>query len=353
MIESLGGAQWFSCLDLASGYWQVPIAKKNRPKTAFVTHRGQFQWTCLPFGVTNVPETFTQLMKLALQVLTRKECLVCLDDIIIMSSTFDDRLSGLRSVFDRLRNAGLKLKPLKCIFLKRKVSFFLGHVVSAEGIQTDPEKTAAVGDWPTPLCVSELKGFLGLVTYYRRLIPGFAATVEPLNCLPNQRAKTCARALVDNWVYRYGAPYAIHSDQGSNFESHLFSELCQMLEIKKSGTTAYHPAGNGQAENANKTIKSLLMAKVESEPETWDQHLGACLLAYRSSEHISTGYPLFMLMFGREMRLPADVMVGEPEAAPDRYGDYVSQLKSRLSSTFQDTREQLRTLQQRQKEYFD
>ena len=182
ILESLGGAKWFSCLDLASGYWQVPVAKKDRPKTAFVTHRGQFQWTCLPFGVTNGLGTFTRLMNLALQGLTWRECLVYLDDIIIMSGTFDEHLSRLRSVFEWLRDAGLKLKSSKCIFLQRKVSF-LGHVVSADGIQTDPEKIAAVRDWPTPTSTSELKGFLGLVTYYRRFIPGFSAIAEPLNYL--------------------------------------------------------------------------------------------------------------------------------------------------------------------------
>ena len=93
-----------------------------------------------------------------------------------------------------------------------------------------------------------------------------------------------------------------------------------MLEIRKTRTTAYHPAGNGQA--------GLLMARVNSDPETWDQHLGPCMMAYRSSEHISTGYTPFTLMFGREKRLPLDVMVGVPEATPDHYGDYVSQLKS-------------------------
>ena len=159
--------------------------------------------------------------------------------------------------------------------------------------------------------------------------------------------------MVDNWVCRYGALDAIHSDQGRNFESRLFDELCQMLEIKKTRTTAYHPAGNRQAENANKTIKGLLMAKVESEPETWDQHLGACMMAYRSREHISTGYTPFTLMFGRQIGLPLDNMVGGPETAPDPYGEYMSQLKNRLSNTLQDVREQLKTAQQRQKEYFD
>ena len=171
--------------------------------------------------------------------------------------------------------------------------------------------------------------------------------------VPNQRAKTCAKTLMDNWVYRYGAPDSIHSDQGRNFESRLFGELCQMLENRKTRTTPYQPAGNGQAENANKSIKGLLMAKVKSDPETWDQHLGPCMMAYRSSEHISTGYTPFTLMFGKEMRLPLDVMVGYPEATPDYYGDYVSQLKSELSNAFQDVREHLRTAQHRQKEYFD
>ena len=126
-----------------------------------------------------------------------------------------------------------------------------------------------------------------------------------------------------------------------------------MLEIRKTRTTAYHPAGNGQAENASKSIKGLLMARVKSDPETWDQHLGPCMMAYRSSELISTGYTPFTLMFCREMRLPLDVMVGVPEATPDHYGDYVSQLKSQISDAFQDVREHLRTAQHRQKEYFD
>ena len=99
-----------------------------------------------------------------------------------MSGTFDEHLSRLRSVFERLRDAGLKLKSSKCMFLQRQVSF-LGHVVSADGIQTDPEKIAAVRDWPTPTSISELKGFLGLVTYYRRFIPGCSAIAEPLNYL--------------------------------------------------------------------------------------------------------------------------------------------------------------------------
>jgi len=91
---------------------------------------------------------------------------------------------------------------------------------------------------------------------------------------------------------------------------------------RNSRATAYHPAENEQAENANESIKGLLMGKVKSDLKTWGQHLGW------ASDHISTGYTPFTLMFGRDMSLPLDIMVGDPETTPDHYGDYVSQLKN-------------------------
>ena len=104
---------WFSCLDLAPGYWQIPVAAKDRPKTVFSTHRGQFQWKEMPLGLTNGPASFTRLLNLALDGLMWIYCLVDLDDIIVWSATFDEHLHCLRQVFDRIRKAGLKLKPAK------------------------------------------------------------------------------------------------------------------------------------------------------------------------------------------------------------------------------------------------
>ena len=151
----------------------MQVADKDRPKTAFSTHRDQFQWNVMPFGLTNGPASFTHLINLALDGLTWTYCLVYLDDIIVWSATFDEHLYRLRQVFDRIRKAGLKLKPAKCQFLKKRVTF-LGHVVSCKGIETDPEKPRAVDEWPTSENLTELQSFLGLASYYIRFIVDFS-----------------------------------------------------------------------------------------------------------------------------------------------------------------------------------
>ena len=104
-------------------------------------------------------------MNLALSELTWTTCLVYLDDIIIWAPSFKEHLRRLRLVFDRIRTAGLKLKPSKCQFLKREVSF-LRHVVSSEGIKTDPDKVETVRTWPTSVDIKELQSFLSLASYY-------------------------------------------------------------------------------------------------------------------------------------------------------------------------------------------
>ena len=183
VLEALGGGQWFSCLDLASGYWQMQVKEEERPKTAFSTHRGQFQWRVMPFGLTNGPASFTRLMNLALDELTWTHCLVYLDDIIIWAPSFEEHLRRLRLVFDRIRTAGLKLKPTKCQFLKREVSF-LGHVVSSEGIKTDPDKVETVRTWPTQVDIKELQASLVLqVTIGGLFLDSQSSQNHSINCL--------------------------------------------------------------------------------------------------------------------------------------------------------------------------
>lgn len=142
-LDALGGAAWFSTVDLMSGYWQVEVHPDDRPKTVFVTRRELFQFNVLPFGLCNAPATFERVMESVLARLQYETCLVYLDDIIIFGSTFDHLLDRMGGVFDRLMEAGFKLKPKKCSLFAREVSF-LGHTVSEKGIATDPEKIRAV-----------------------------------------------------------------------------------------------------------------------------------------------------------------------------------------------------------------
>ena len=124
--------------------------------------------------------------------------------------------------------------------------------------------------------------------------------------IPNQRASTCAKTLVRHSICRFGVPDGIHSDQGRNFESKVFEEMCHLLQMHKSRSTAYHPEGNGQVENFHKILKAMLKARVEGNPKSWDDQLDFAMMAYRSSVHSSTGHTPFEMMFGREMRVPLD-----------------------------------------------
>jgi hypothetical protein len=173
-LKQMSGATWLCVLDLCSGYWQVECHPKDRPKTAFATRRGLYQFQVMPFGLCNAPATFERLMETVLAGLQWDICLIYLDDVIIYGKNVDEMIRNLSLVFDRLSSAGLKLKPRKCRLFAREVEY-LGHVVSENGISTDPKKIEAVKTWPEPTTVTELRSFIGFCSYYRRLIEGFAS----------------------------------------------------------------------------------------------------------------------------------------------------------------------------------
>ena len=161
----------FTTLDLASGYWQVEVDVADREKTAFTTRHGLFEFQIMPFGLCNEPGMFQRLMKFVLAGLHWQTCLVYLDDVIVYGQDFDDHLERLREVFHRFHQTGLKMEPSKCFLLRPRVPY-LGHVISAGGVSTDPTKIEAVQQWPVPLKVT-VRSFLGFASYYQRFIQNF------------------------------------------------------------------------------------------------------------------------------------------------------------------------------------
>jgi len=178
-LDALSGSSWFSILDLKSGYWQVEVEEQGREKTAFTAGNGLWQFNVMAFGLCNASATFERLMD---NILGDLRCLVYLDDMIAHTKTFELELQRLTRIFSRLRVANLKLNPKKCELFRRRVKF-LGHVVSEEGVATDPEKVVVVTNWPLPQNVKDVRSFLGLCTYYRRFVPAFADIARPLHKL--------------------------------------------------------------------------------------------------------------------------------------------------------------------------
>ena len=187
ILDSLGDAQYFSTLDLKSAYWQISVDEKDRHKTAFVTQRGLFEFNLMPFGLVNAPTTFQRAMDLVLSGLSYVICLCYLDDVIVFGRDFNEHYNRLKTVLERLRVHGLRVKPEKCTIAARQVSF-LGHVISDSGIMPDPAKIEAVNNISSPRNIKDLRSFLGLAGYYRKFIPGFSSIAAPLLKLTQKAA---------------------------------------------------------------------------------------------------------------------------------------------------------------------
>ncbi|RYA68429.1 hypothetical protein DD592_26820, partial [Enterobacter cloacae complex sp. 2DZ2F20B] len=141
--------------------------------------------------------------------------------------------------------------------------------------------------------------------------------------IPNQEAVTVAKVLVDNWISRFGVPLELHSDQGRNFESNVFQRVMQLLGIRKTRTTPLHPQSDGMVERFNRTMEQHLSKVVEEHQRDWDQHLPLFLLVYRAAIHDTTGQTPAHVVFGKELRLPCELVFGLPSEEPMEVRDYV------------------------------
>lgn len=220
-LDSLNKACWFSTLDLASGYWQVELDPVDKYKTAFITRQGLFEFNVLSFGLCNSPSTFQRLMDLVLADLQWTTCLVYLDDIIIFGRTFQEHLDRLDEVLIKLRQANLKVKPTKCNLFATQVQY-LGHIISSKGVKADPAKVEAVRQWPVPKNQTEVRSFLGLASYYRRFVKGFAEIARPLHQLTEKGRRfkwteACQTAFEQLKVSLMSAPVLVYPDPSKTF----------------------------------------------------------------------------------------------------------------------------------------
>ena len=172
ILDQVGQAKYITTLDLAKGYWQVPVAEEDRHKTTFITPRGLYQFKMMSFGLCGAPATFQQMMDQVIRGL-HKFANAYLDDLIIFSASWEDHLTHLRAVLSRLQELGLSAKPSKCQFAMTECTY-LGHVVGNRVVKPQEDKLTAIKHFLQPTTKKQIQSFLGLTGYYCRFIPNYA-----------------------------------------------------------------------------------------------------------------------------------------------------------------------------------
>ncbi|CAA0825701.1 Uncharacterized mitochondrial protein AtMg00860, partial [Striga hermonthica] len=188
LFDQLRGASVFSKIDLRSGYHQLKIRESDISKTAFRTCYGHYEFVVMPFGLSNAPAVFMDLMNRVFHPFLDQFFIVFIDDILVYSRSIDQHKEHLRIVLETLRREKLYAKFSKCEFWLDPVAF-LGHIVTARGIEVDPSKIEAVSKWDTPRSAADVCSFLGLAGYYRRFIEGFSKIAQPLTNLTKKAVR--------------------------------------------------------------------------------------------------------------------------------------------------------------------
>ena len=223
-LDCLKGSKYYCTLDLAQGYYQVGIEEKDMYKTAFrVGSGGLYEYRRMAMGLSNSPATFMRLMDAVFGDKQYEALIIFLDDILLWGKTFEAVLQKLEMVFQRLRKHGLKLKPKKCHFFERMIKF-LGHVVSEEGVTTDPDKTAAIVNYPQPESDDELNSFLGLTGYYRRFVKDYSKIAAPLHSIAVKKKKRQRGRKVS-------------ADEKANFKARWTEECTKAFKLLKEKMT--------------------------------------------------------------------------------------------------------------------
>lgn len=185
LLTKLKGAEYYTTLDLRTGYWQIPMHEDSIEKTAFVTTKSLYEFLVLPFGLCTAPNSFMKLINSIFDNNTESFVLAYLDDIIIISKSFQDHLRDIDTVLQRLRDNHLVCKLSKCSFAYNSIRF-LGHMISNQGISPDPAKIEVVKKWKRPRNKTDNRSFLGFTGFYRRFIEGYSTIAQPLYQLTHE-----------------------------------------------------------------------------------------------------------------------------------------------------------------------
>lgn len=272
VLDKLGRCNYFTTLDLASGFHQIEMNPEDITKTAFNVENGHYEFVRMPFGLKNAPATFQRVMDNVLRGLQNEFCLVYLDDIIIMSASLQEHLVHLTKVFQRLRETNFKIQLDKSEFLRREVAY-LGHIVTPEGVKPNPEKIAAIKKYPIPTTTKEIKSFLGLLGYYRKFIKDFARLTKPLTLCLKKDAKIqhtpqfvkcfedCKNVLINEPVLQYPdftKPFILTTDASNVSVAGILSQGT----IGSDKPIAYISRTLNNSEQAYSTIEKELLAIV-------------------------------------------------------------------------------------------
>ncbi|GBG71424.1 hypothetical protein CBR_g8844 [Chara braunii] len=280
LLEQLGGAQFFSKLDLKSGYHQLEIRKEDRYKTAFKTRYGHFEWLVMPFGLTNAPATFQAAMTPKFRHMLDRYVLIYLNDILVYSRSLEEHVEHLRTVLERLRQAK--------------------YYVTPQGIRTLADKIEALRVWPEPTNTTDVRSFMGLAGYYQRFITGYSRIVAPMTRLQLPKVP---------FVFDGDA----RRDRDTRFMSAFWTALMQESGITMKPSSARHPQTDGQTERAHQTAQMMLRTLIRPDQKDWVDCLPDIEFAYNTSVHPAIGVTPFELHHGgRKGHIFADLLLPRP-----------------------------------------
>ena len=320
LLDQLGQFKYFSTLDLASGYWQIKVATESQEKTAFITPQGLYEFLVMPFGLTNAPAVFQRLMQRVLAGLNPEAgpdfVAVYIDDILIFSRTIEEHLmhhdtvkfmAGCPQCAVVTGGSRQHRPPLHPIPVSR------------------PFQIIGVGIMELPTTERGNR--------YVLVFQDFLTKWPMVYPMPDQKSLRIAELLVNEVIPQFGVPESLPSDRGTNLLSHLMTDVCRLLGIKKLNTTSHHPQCDGMVERFNRTLKTMLRKYAAEFSTQWDRYLPGALWAYCNVPHDSTGEKPSFLLYGLDCRTPTEAaLLPAHVVEPTEVSDYREELVLFLST---------------------